>query len=115
MPSLVEIFADGPRGPTAVTMPVSVIPQTGTSRHESSRLARSASGRGIGAPPQIKTRSDVVSWCGKLGAAKVSARKGVAPIVTVMRSASTSFTKWMASQVSWRTKRARLRSASCMP
>src|SRR5438874_11822665 len=70
-PSVFTIFSVGSLGRTAVTALFSVMPQTGTSRHGSRRQASSASGCGMGAPPQTKMRNELMSC-----SARFRTRKG---------------------------------------
>lgn len=85
-PSVVKTLSSGSSRPLQVTRPFSVIPQPGEMAQPSRARASRTSGRGIGAPAEMKTRSDERSWAA--GTYVRSWRKGVAPMVKVTRSAS---------------------------
>ena len=87
-PSVVNTFSSGSSRPLQVTRPFSVMPQPAEITHLSRSRASFTSWRGIGAPAEMKTRSEPMSR----GACVYvrSRRNGVAPMVNVTRSASIS-------------------------
>ena len=87
-----------------VQTPISVMPQTATSWVPSRARASVTALGGIGAPPQVKKRSDERSASGWApAAAQASSTKVVVPIVQVTRSSPTRRSIVAGSQASCST------------
>ena len=91
-------------GRVVVHTPTSVMPHTATSWVPSRARASVTAFGGIGAPPQVKNRSDDRSASGwRAAAAQASRTNVVVPIVQVTRSASTRRSIVTGSQASCST------------